>query len=81
MDTATPGAQTPTPPPSARPTDQLKQSLHAHNGASTAADSVPQPWRGRDVVFIVPTDEVDATMGCTSLGPEEYLVKYFEDFK
>ncbi|KAJ1723540.1 hypothetical protein LPJ53_002109 [Coemansia erecta] len=53
-------------------------------------------WRGRDVVFvdpldstvpywwpamIVPTEEIDATMGCTGLGPSEYLVKYFEDFK
>ncbi|KAJ1836595.1 hypothetical protein LPJ63_000087 [Coemansia sp. RSA 2711] len=46
-------------------------------------------WRGRDVVFvdpldtsapywwpamIVPTDEIDATMGCTQLGADEYLV-------
>ncbi|KAJ2706046.1 hypothetical protein FB645_001909 [Coemansia sp. IMI 203386] len=53
-------------------------------------------WRGRDVVFvdpldssapywwpamIVPTDEIDASMGCASLGSGEYLVKYFEDFK
>ncbi|KAJ1771397.1 hypothetical protein LPJ54_004729 [Coemansia sp. RSA 1824] len=53
-------------------------------------------WRGRDVVFvdpldtsaaywwpamIVPTDEIDTTMGCTQLGADEYLVKYFEDFK
>ncbi|KAI7822472.1 hypothetical protein BX661DRAFT_187455 [Kickxella alabastrina] len=58
--------------------------------------AVEYRWRGRDVVFvdpldysvpywwpamIVPTDEIDATMGCLSLGPEEYLVKYFEDFK
>ncbi|KAJ1644572.1 hypothetical protein LPJ64_003767 [Coemansia asiatica] len=53
-------------------------------------------WRGRDVVFvdpldpsapywwpamIVPTDEIDVSMGCMSLGLGEYLVKYFEDFK
>ncbi|KAJ2822757.1 hypothetical protein IWW50_004080, partial [Coemansia erecta] len=53
-------------------------------------------WRGRDVVFvdpldtsaaywwpamIVPTDEIDTTMGCTQLGADEYLVKYFEDCK
>ncbi|KAJ2809464.1 hypothetical protein H4R20_000084 [Coemansia guatemalensis] len=60
----------------------------------SAADSANHQWRGRDVVFvdpldasapywwpamIVPTDEIDATMGCTQLGQDEYLVKYFED--
>ncbi|KAJ1821872.1 hypothetical protein GGH91_001886 [Coemansia sp. RSA 2671] len=74
---------------------ELKRSPRPR--ASTAGSTPPQQgWRGRDVVFvdpldasvpywwpamIVPTDEVDATMGCTSLGSEEYLVKYFEDFK
>ncbi|KAJ2452260.1 hypothetical protein EV183_003049 [Coemansia sp. RSA 2336] len=53
-------------------------------------------WRGRDVVFvdpldtsapywwpamIVPTDEIDTTMGCLQLEADEYLVKYFEDCK
>ncbi|KAJ1721383.1 hypothetical protein LPJ61_006048, partial [Coemansia biformis] len=30
---------------------------------------------------IVPTDEIDATMGCVQLAADEYLVKYFEDCK
>ncbi|KAJ2491900.1 hypothetical protein IWW37_001872 [Coemansia sp. RSA 2050] len=73
---------------------RLRASTTA-NAASTPPPQ-QQSWRGRDVVFvdpldasvpywwpamIVPTDEVDTTMGCTSLGSEEYLVKYFEDFK
>ncbi|KAJ2616518.1 hypothetical protein H4S08_000754 [Coemansia sp. RSA 1365] len=64
--------------------------------SSTAIDSTKRQWRGRDVVFvdpldtsapywwpamIVPTDEIDTTMGCTKLGNDEYLVKYFEDFR
>ncbi|KAJ1671350.1 hypothetical protein GGF38_000876, partial [Coemansia sp. RSA 25] len=68
---------------------ELKQSPRPRTSTAASAAGTPQqPWRGRDVVFvdpldasIVPTDEVDATMGCTCLGPEEYLVKYFEDFK
>ncbi|KAJ2482441.1 hypothetical protein IWW56_001099 [Coemansia sp. RSA 2131] len=62
----------------------------------TLSSKVKHGWRGRDVVFvdpldtsaaywwpamIVPTDEIDTTMGCTQLGADEYLVKYFEDFK
>ncbi|KAJ2520803.1 hypothetical protein H4217_001801 [Coemansia sp. RSA 1939] len=59
-------------------------------------DNGGRQWRGRDVVFVdpldasapfwwpamvVPTDEIDATMGCSQLGENEYLVKYFEDNK
>ncbi|KAJ2021367.1 hypothetical protein GGI13_004926 [Coemansia sp. RSA 455] len=78
-------------------TAELKQSPRPRASTTASAAGTPQqPWRGRDVVFvdpldssvpywwpamIVPTDEIDATMGCTSLGPEECLVKYFEDFK
>ncbi|KAJ1950072.1 hypothetical protein FBU59_000849 [Linderina macrospora] len=62
-------------------------------GMSEPAKSL---WRGRDVVFvdpldntaeywwpamIVPTDEIDASMGCRALSTAEYLVKYFEDNK
>ncbi|KAJ2743361.1 hypothetical protein GGI20_003797 [Coemansia sp. BCRC 34301] len=76
---------------------ELKQSPRPRaSTTANAAGTLQQAWRGRDVVFvdpldssvpywwpamIVPTDEVDATMGCTRLGAEEYLVKYFEDFK
>lgn len=31
--------------------------------------------------LIVPTDEIDSSMGVTQLGEDEYLVKYFEDSK
>ncbi|KAJ2848047.1 hypothetical protein IWW36_003523 [Coemansia brasiliensis] len=66
------------------------------SAGQTGKPAAKHRWRGRDVVFvdpldttvpywwpamIVPTDEIDATMGCTQLEADEYLVKYFEDCK
>ncbi|KAJ2081250.1 hypothetical protein H4R24_002469 [Coemansia sp. RSA 988] len=76
--------------------DLLPQHKPTADTQASAVDSAKHQWRGRDVVFvdpldasapywwpamIVPTDEIDSTMGCTQLGTDEYLVKYFEDCK
>ncbi|PIA18832.1 hypothetical protein COEREDRAFT_79391 [Coemansia reversa NRRL 1564] len=75
---------------------QSKPVVVTQVSSSPAIDSAKRQWRGRDVVFvdpldtsapywwpamIVPTDEIDTTMGCTKLETDEYLVKYFEDCK
>ncbi|KAJ2725915.1 hypothetical protein GGI07_000960 [Coemansia sp. Benny D115] len=75
---------------------EVKEQQQQREREQSLVNDEPHEWRGRDVVFvdpldssaphwwpamIVPTDEIDATMGCSRLDAGEFLVKYFEDFK